>query len=137
MDQNLEALLQQYTPEQLAQLLGLGTLDERGGLLDKQAEQAKALATPNHQPYTTGTGAAIGAVGDVLGGLGGGIAGLLTADKQKGLLNQKDAARLEYLRGMRAKPPGPAQPQTQSLPGPTPGSAGAGDIPLDGLFRYG
>lgn len=127
----LEALLSQYTPEQLAQLLGMGTLDERGSALQKQQEQADALAGGSSaQRYSTGAGAAIGGVGNAIASVGGGVQGLMLGKQQAQLLDKKDAGRLEYLRGLRAKPPGPPA-------GAVPGSAGAGDIPLDGLFRYG
>lgn len=120
MDPELEALLSQLDPDTLQQLLGMGTLDERGQLLQQQQAMAQALRQPQGGGYSS-VGGAIGAgLGDLVRGIGGGIASADLMKQQQALLGQKDAGRSAYVDALRAKP---------KMPGPVAGSAGMGDLP--------
>jgi len=95
-------LLTRFSPEELQQMLGLGTLDERGALLDAQMQQAQALRRPTAvQRQTAG-----GAIGEGLGDLFRGIAGTIQEKdigaQQAALLDKKDAGRKGYADAMVA-----------------------------------
>lgn len=123
MDPELLSLLQSMSPEELQQLMGMGTLDERGDLAATQLARADALRNrPTAQRATLG-----GAIGEGIGGLSNTIAGGLKAnaamEQMRGLLGQKDSGRSLYadlLRRMK----GPAQPQGA-------GTLGMGDLMPD------
>lgn len=118
VDPELEALLSQMDPETLKQLLGMGTLDERGQLLQQQMAQAEALRQPQGGNYSSVGGAIGGGIGDVLRGLGGGLAQAGLGEQQQALLGQKDMGRNAYVEALRQR--------RQS--GVVPGSAGMGDL---------
>lgn len=127
----MDELLAQFTPEELAELIGLGTLDERGATIDQQLLQAQALQRPQTGPHSTGAGAALGGLGDAVrswagafrehglpgSGPDGGLRG-----QQAALLKKKDDGRMLFLKALRER---------QQVPG----SAGMGDLP--GLFGVG
>lgn len=121
-----EGILSQLTPEELQQLMGMGTLDERGQLLQQQLQMADALRQPQAGEHSTGLGAALGGLGDVLRGTIGGIAGKQAMGKMEGLMGQKDAGRntflQAFLKGQRGGAAGPM---------------GAGDINPSSLFGLG
>lgn len=94
------------SPEDLAKLMSLGTLDERSGALDQQLAQALALGRPSNVQHSTGMGAGLGGLGDVLNRVGGGIqAGGIRGEQAK-LLAQKDAARGAFGKAQAALDPG-------------------------------
>lgn len=113
-DAAFQQLLAQASPEELEQLMGLGTMDERGGLLEQQLAQAQALRTNNSQGHSTGLGAAFGGVADMLNGYASGAQQKGLGAQQQGLLGQKDAGRNLYLELLRRR----GAPQ----------NAGAGDV---------
>lgn len=123
---DLDALLSQLSPEEIAELMGMGTLDERGSLLDQQLAQAQALRQPQSGPHSTGMGAALGGLGDAVRSFSGGIQELGLRDQQRGLLNQKDQGRQKFLEMLR-----------QRQGGRVPGSAGMGDLGGGSLFGMG
>lgn len=95
-------------PEVQEQLLGMGTLDERGALLQQQMAQAEALRQPSGKQYSTGLGAALGGLGDVTRMIGGTMDMGRLQKEQEALLGKKDAGRMSFARyGLR----GGAQPQ--------------------------
>jgi hypothetical protein len=111
-------LLQQMDPEELKQLLGLGTLDERDELLQQQMLQAQALGQPNRTQHSTALGAALGGLGNVAGAIGGGIGNAQSMAGREALLGQKDAGRNLYLDALRRRsPPGGASAGRSALQG--------------------
>lgn len=92
----MDELLSQLSPEDLEQLFGLGTLDERGDLLSQQMAMAEALRRPSGQQHTTPIGAALGGIADVAGAWGGSLAEQKLQGQQADLLKQKDAGRKAY-----------------------------------------
>jgi hypothetical protein len=109
MMDDLNALLSQMTPEELEQLLGMGTLDERGGLLQQQMMQAEALRKPSGQQYSTGLGAALGGMGDLARTIGGTMDMGRLQKEQEALLSQKDAGRGKYVDALRRRPGAPTE----------------------------
>ncbi|WFG54196.1 hypothetical protein Mx9_p89 [Myxococcus phage Mx9] len=96
MTNDFNDLLQQMTPEELEQLIGLGTLDERQSLLDKQMAQAEALMQQGGGRYSTPLGAALGG----LAGVGQSVMGTKqqqdAMEQQRAILGQKDVGRGLY-----------------------------------------
>lgn len=98
MDQEMQSLLAQLSPEELKQLLGMGTLDERDQLLAQQQAQAAALmrgGDPSSR-HTVGT-ALVGGIGDLVGTIAGGAKMRDINAQRTGLLNEKDAGRAGYV----------------------------------------
>lgn len=93
MDNDLIANL---SPEELQQLMGMTTLDERGGVIQDQIAQALAMRQPVSGQHSTGMGAALGGLGDVLGNIGGGIQNKMLRGEQQGNLAKKDAGNSLY-----------------------------------------
>jgi len=84
------------TPEELEQLLGLGTLDERQQMLGHQMAQAELLRQPSNKHYSTGWGAALGGLADVVRA-GQGQYQLEQAQQgMEDILGKKDAGRVAY-----------------------------------------
>lgn len=112
----MDELLSQFSPEELAELIGLGTLDERGALLQDQMAQAQALRQPQAGHHTTGMGAALGGLGDVVRGFAGARQTTALGAQQAELLGQKDKGREMFLRALRQRGQvGPAAPPTLDL----------------------
>lgn len=103
MDEQFAQLLASATPEELQQLLGMGTLDEKGGALEQQMAQALALRQGGGRQYSTGAGAALGAVGDVLNGVRSHQQEGELKKQQEALLGQKDAGRNLYVELLRRR----------------------------------
>lgn len=97
----MEELLAQLSPEELAQLLGLGTMDERSALLQQQLAQAEALRQGGGQKYSTGLGAALGGLGDVVNNVAGSMKAQKVNDQLLGLADEKDKRRQLYLKALR------------------------------------
>lgn len=91
-------LLGSLPPEALQQLLGMGTLDERGDLLQQQLLQAQALQNPTSGDHSTGMGAALGGLGDVFRSVGGGMQQNKAQGQQLDILGKKDAGRAAFAR---------------------------------------
>lgn len=104
MMDDLNALLSQMSPEELEQLLGMGTLDERGAMLNQQMAQAEALRQPSGQQHSTGWGAALGGVGDMARQIAGTRQMDALRQQQEALLGKKDAGRGLYVDAMRRRP---------------------------------
>jgi len=111
----------QFTQEELQQLMGLGSMDERQQLVRQQLAQAQALRDPISGQHSTGMGAALGGLGDVFRGIGGQAQGSTSQGKMMDLLKQQDIARLLYSKGI----------------GGVGGSAGMGDIPMSSSISLG
>ena len=108
-------LFSNLKPEDLKQLLGLGTLDEQGQLLQQQMAQAQALRRPSGTQYTAPVAAGLGGLADVLNSVNGTIQTHQARSGQEALLKQKDEGRglyakaiAEALRGRLAPPAGAA-----------------------------
>ena len=120
MENELEALLATLTPEELQQLMGLGTNDERSGIVQQQLAQADALRNSQMGDYGTPGGAAMGGISSVLDKVRGGMEAKDLQGQQQGLLGQKDAGRMTYLDALRRQQQGPALPPkniTVDIPG--------------------
>src|SRR3954471_16549432 len=115
----MDDFLSHLPPEALAQLLGMGSLDERGGIIEDQLKQALALRQPTEQQHSTGIGPALGGHGDIFRGVGGGIAERDLRGQQQANLAKKDAGRATFADLLRqmgapaAAPPGYADQQPQ------------------------
>lgn len=88
-----ESIFSQLTPEQLQQLLSLGTLDEQGSLLEQQLAQAQALRNPMGGQRSTGLGAGIAALGDTLRGVSGAIQEGRIRKEQEALIPKRQSGR--------------------------------------------
>ena len=116
MTEDFSALLQQMTPEELEQLLGMGTLDERQAQMERQRQQAELLRQGSNQQYNTGMGAALGGLADVIRA-GQGQYQLENAEAGiQDILGKKDAGRKSYGDLMQRF----AQQQAQQVRPPTP-----------------
>lgn len=80
----LAMLLEGMTPEQQAQLLGLGAIDEEQALLQQQMQMADQLRQGSGQQFSTPLGAAFGGLGNAVGNIAG-------AAQQKGLMGEMEA----------------------------------------------
>lgn len=108
MMDDFSQLWESLPPEVQEQLLGMGTLDERGALLQQQMAQAEALRQPSGKQYSTGLGAALGGMGDLARTIGGTMDMSRLQKEQEALLGKKDAGRMSFARhGLR----GGTQPQ--------------------------
>lgn len=99
MDQELQNLLAQLSPEEIKQLLGMGTLDERDQLLAQQQAQAQALmrgAGDSSGRRTVGS-ALVGGIGDLVGTIAGGAKMRDINAQRIGLLGKKDTGRAGYV----------------------------------------
>jgi hypothetical protein len=95
-DAEFQQLLASASPEELEQLMGMGTLDEKGGLLEQQMAQAQALRSNHSQGHSTGLGAGLGGLADILNGYASGRQQKETGEQQQALLAQKDSGRNLY-----------------------------------------
>lgn len=91
----LADLLESMPPEMVDQLLGLSVMGEKGGLLQEQLAQAQAMGQPSGRQFSTGMGAGLGGLGDLLRQLGGGL-------REKDLRGQQSALLSEKLAGRKA-----------------------------------
>lgn len=144
------ALLQSLSPENQQLLLGMGSLDDRGALLEKQMAQAQALRAPR-----SGSGGLLGQGLADFGNMMRDNRGREEADgirsQQSALLDKQDAGRLAYAKALaqalraQADPTNPMamaeagaaavaqNPDMGQLalpprPGPSPANAGMGDM---------
>lgn len=85
--------LAQNNPQQLAEMMGLGTMDERSARLEQQMAMADALAQPSSVQRSTGWGAALQGIGDIGGAIMGGLRGSEARKQQQALLDEKDRRR--------------------------------------------
>lgn len=83
-------------PEVLEQLIALSTLDEQEDQLAQQMARIQALRDRGSQRHTTGTGAALGAIGDALGGVMGATRSMDMQRQMAELLRKKEAGRQQY-----------------------------------------
>jgi hypothetical protein len=77
-------IFSQLSPEQLQQLMHLGTLNQRSDLLQQQMQQALALRKPSGEKHVTGFGAAVGGLADI----GNSVIGQLRENKAREALDQ-------------------------------------------------
>jgi hypothetical protein len=117
-DAEFQQLLATASPEELEQLMGLGTLDERGALLDGQLAQAQALRTNNSQGHSTGLGAGLGGLSDVLNAYSSVRDQKAVGAEQQALAGKKDAGRNLYVELLRRRG---AQPTAEAPTQPTAG----------------
>ena len=116
---DLATLLSSLSPEELEQLLGMGTLDERGTLLEQQLQQAEALRNPSGQGHLTGLGGALGGFSNAVRDVQGAYTQGKLREQQAALLAQKDAGRGLYVDALRRYQTAGQQP-TQDVTPPTP-----------------
>lgn len=115
-------LLGSYSPEELEQQVGMGTLDERGQLLDAQLAQARALQNRPMAQHSTAAGALGSGLASVLDTVRGGLMEKDLRGQQQALLAQKDAGRTAYAEALRRR----RAQQMQQVPL----TAGMGDVPM-------
>lgn len=90
------SIYSQLTPEQLQQVLSLGTFDDEGSLLEQQMAQAQALRNPMGGQRSTALGAGIAALGDTLRGITGAIQEGRIRKEQEALIPKRKAGRSIY-----------------------------------------
>jgi uncharacterized small protein (DUF1192 family) len=133
---DMEELLSQLPPEALQQLLGLGTLDERDALLQQQMQQAEALRRGSGKEYSTGAGAALGGLGDMVRAVRGRMMDKDATTKREELLGKKDAGRNAYVEALRRRPQQPAVMPPSQGQGQGP-SLGVGQLQIDPSLLFG
>lgn len=116
MNADFDQLWELMSPEEQNQLLAMGTLDQRQGMLDRQMQQAELLRQGSNQKYSTGLGAALGGLANVVQA-GQGQYQLEQAQQgMDDLLAQQDEGRILYgdlmqrfgrQRAQQAQPPTP------------------------------
>lgn len=116
--ESFDMLLAQASPEELEQMLGAGTLDERAALLQQQMAQAEGLRTNNAASARSPIGAALHGVGDMLNAYSARQGVQQARAGHEAVLGQKDALRRAYVEMLRRG--------GRSAPSPM----GAGDVPL-------
>lgn len=130
------AIYDRMGPEAFKKHVGMGTLDERGALLEQQLKQAQALRQPQGKEYSTVAGNLLGGMGDIFRGVAGGMKESQLQERQLALLGQKDEGRLKYdqtyMEELRKLLQGPPQQPGQVL-----GSAGMGDLFSGDGFGFG
>lgn len=116
MNAEFNELWELMSPEEQNQLLAMGTLDERQAMLNRQMQQAELLKQGSGKQYSTGAGAALGGLADVIRAGQGQYMGQQAQTGMEGLLNQKDEGRKAFgdlmqqyarQRAQQAQPPTP------------------------------
>lgn len=95
------AFLNALSPEELAQMSGMGTLDERGQALEGQLAAAQALQRRPVAQHATAGGAIGSGLGRVVDAVRGGLQEKDVRQQQAALLQQKDAGRNAYSEALR------------------------------------
>ncbi|RKH08993.1 hypothetical protein D7X74_30385, partial [Corallococcus sp. CA047B] len=90
------AFISALSPEEQQQLFGMGTLDERSAMLEKQLAQAQALRQPSGKTTDTGVGGALSGINDAMKNMYGTYKENQLQEQQMQLLNQKDDGRNLY-----------------------------------------
>jgi hypothetical protein len=122
-------ILDTLSPEDLQQLLGAENIPERQRILQEQLGQAQLLANRPQRAHTTGAGAALSGVGDVIGAIGGGLETARVRGQQNGLLEQLVKAKM-----LGARAGGPGAAPGPGLPPPPPMDPASG-VPQDPFAR--
>lgn len=100
MTEQDQALFSALSPEELQQLLGMGSLDERGDAIQQQLEQAMALRNVRPVQRSTAGGAILSGLGDVVGNVRSEMQQKDLRSQQAANLDKKDAGRLAYAQAM-------------------------------------
>lgn len=96
MNDEFSQLWELMTPEMQNQMLAMGTLDERQAMLDRQMQQAELLKQGSGKQYSTGMGAALGGLADVIRAGQGQYMGQTAEAGIQDILAKKDAGRQAY-----------------------------------------
>jgi hypothetical protein len=119
-------IFSQLSPEQLQQLMHLGTLNQRSDLIQQQMQQAIALRKPSGEKHITGFGAAVGGLADI----GNSVVGQIRENKAREALDknmtEQEKARSIIAELLRNRQAGSAQPMTMTSA--VSGTAGGGDL---------
>lgn len=100
---DLTALLQFFSPEELQQYTDMGSLEDRGGLLQQQMAMANALRN-QETPQRMTPGGAIGeGIGSLARQIGGGIGVMRAQSGLKDIYGKQDAGRNAYAEAMRSR----------------------------------
>jgi hypothetical protein len=94
-------ILSSLSPEEIHQLMGLSTADEQEAQLQAQLQQAEELRRAKSGAHTTGLGAALGGLGDVVNSGIGAYQQHKLHGQEQDLLGQKRAGREKYLEILR------------------------------------
>jgi hypothetical protein len=89
-------LLQGLPPEVLQQLMGMGGIPDQMGLEQQRMAMGSQLGQPTSGNHTTAQGAALGGIGDILRGVGGGLMQGQGIVNQQKLLKDQTAGRNQY-----------------------------------------
>jgi hypothetical protein len=121
MDPQFLELLSSLTPEEMEQLMGMGTLDERSALVQQQLSQAEGLRAKSGAEWAQGPGAsglsaALGGLGGLANSIAGTVQGGRASEELQGLLGKKDAGRNLYAQLLRRQ--GQGAPAVQPAAGP-------------------
>ena len=116
MNAEFSQLWELMTPEEQNQLLAMGTLDERQAMLDRQMQQAELLKQGSGKQYSTGMGAALGGLADVIRAGQGQYQMQQAQTGMEDLLGQKDAGRALYADAIRRRPQQPTPDVVPALP---------------------
>lgn len=122
MTEDPYALLGRYTPEELAQQIGLGSMGERSQLVAQQLAEARAKQTAPMQQHSTLGGAIGSGLGSVIDSVSGGLEARDLRRQQQDILRQQDEARQANIQALLRFNKERAQRVTQG--------AGMGDVPL-------
>jgi len=89
-------LMQGVSPEDMAQYVGLGTMDDRMGMQQQALAQAQALRKPRAGQHLSWGGALGAGLGDVFREIGGQMQGAKAQAGMEDILGQQDAIRRKY-----------------------------------------
>lgn len=116
MNAEFAELWELMSPEEQNQLLAMGTLDERQAMLNRQMQQAELLKQGSGKQYSTGAGAALGGLADVIRAGQGQYMGQQAQAGIEDVLGQKDAGRSLYADAIRRRPQPPTPDVLPALP---------------------
>jgi hypothetical protein len=85
--------LDTLSPEQMQQLLRLGTLNRQDDIIQQEIERAMAQGQPSKAQHTTGIGALFGGMGDAVRGVGSELRQRDLRGQQQANLDQEEQAR--------------------------------------------
>jgi hypothetical protein len=100
----LQGILEQASPEQIAQILGVGGQDDQQRLLEHQMAQADALRSSPMEQHTTGRGALLGGIGHALNQVTGFLGQNAAEKEMRGLMGKRQSALSSLVDLLRSHP---------------------------------
>lgn len=110
------APLKRFSPEELMQIMRLGTQDDRQKMLDEQMAQAQALRKPGPGGSISPAGASFGGLADLVNNISGMRKEKDLRGQQNAALDGQDQTMLMLAQALRGggQPQGPPEPGIQS-----------------------